>query len=693
MQDVVTHWLDLLWLGWAAMASVGFFYLLRRWRALKVANADLNARLETLAGDTAAQLGAERQRCELLVTRLIDSAGAGYLDWEVASGSARLGGAWASMLGYVAGRDHGLGASPGAADRLTAGMWLELSHPRDRRRVQRLLRELAAGERERAHGELRLRSVRGYWHWVQIDAQVVERDAAGKPARVLATQVDINRSKRSEHLLCAERRLFASGPVIVITFDALPPYRLHRVSRNFEATFGDPAKPLERFLHPDDVDRLAGAARKILGHPGVQTQCEVRLARPDGHWSWCLLRVIADRPQEGSLLRAYLVDINPLKEAESNAVIQNAAQQEMVRKMAGTQRFLTTLQQLTELLQLCDSEDESRLIIEQAGVQLFPGWSGALTFADDEGVMTVAANWGKPFTPPHTEEADCWAVRRGRLHQHNAETSASTLSPLCGHLGGHAGGQSLPVGVQHAICAPLLKSFDRPGALHLITCDKLGEEALKTAAWGAENLANALKLSLGNLRLRTSLREQAVRDVMTELYNRRYFDESIGRELSRSQRTGDDLTLAIMDIDHFKTFNDSFGHEAGDQVLRTVAERMRHFVRAYDIACRVGGEELAIIMPRMRKDEACPRLDRLREEIGACALSHNGMPLPSITVSIGVADLSSGTADDLQRRADIALYAAKHGGRNRVVCWETDLEAASFGAFGQGRAEAERRRG
>lgn len=679
MPDVTGPWLSLFLLGFAVVAGIALFILCQRCSTLAAANRDLESRLRADTERSASRLEAERTRCE----QLARSAGAGYVDWDIATESAKLGGAWAAMLGYSQPAE--------AVIRPTNSHWLEGCHPRDRRRAQRLLREMVLGERERANCELRLRAARGYWHWVQVDAQVVEWDAAGRPARLLATLADVNRSKRSEQLLRAERGLFASGPVIILNFDAEPPYRLRHASANFQPAFGDPRQALVELIHPDDRAGLEAIVRQAVDQPGRQAQCEVRLAGTGGSWPWFLLRVLADRQTADAMLRAYLVDINPLKEAESNAVIQNAAQQEMVRKMAVTQRFLTTLQQLTELLQLCDNEDESRQIIEQAGVQLFPGWSGALTFADDEGVMTVAASWGEPFTPPHTEEADCWAVRRGRLHLHNAETSADTLSPLCGHLGGSP---SLPAGVRHAICAPLLKSFDRPGALHLITGTALGQESLKTAAWGAESLANALKLSLGNLRLRTSLREQAVRDVMTELFNRRYFDETIGRELSRSQRTGDELTLAIMDIDHFKTFNDSFGHEAGDQVLKAVAERMRHFVRAYDIACRVGGEELAIIMPRVHQDEACLRLDRLREEIGACSLTHNGMQLPPITVSIGVADLSSGTPEDLQRRADIALYAAKHGGRNRVVCWEPSLEAASFGAFGAvgpGRPESRRR--
>jgi diguanylate cyclase (GGDEF)-like protein len=284
--------------------------------------------------------------------------------------------------------------------------------------------------------------------------------------------------------------------------------------------------------------------------------------------------------------------------------------------------------------------------------------------------MTVAASWGQPFTAQHAMEADCWAVRRGRLHQSSSDPEQHVLSPVCSHFGGNG---ALPPGIEHTICAPLLKSFDRPGVLHLVAHETLGEDALRAAGWRAETFADALKLSLGNLRLRTSLREQAVHDEMTDLFNRRYFDEALNRELSRSQRTGEGLILAMLDIDHFKNFNDNFGHEAGDEVLKKVAEQLRHFVRAYDIACRVGGEELAILMPRVHIDEAFARLNQLREEIGASMLSYNGTQLPPVTVSIGVADLDAGSPDDLLRRADTALYAAKNSGRNRVERWTADL--------------------
>ncbi|WP_265942509.1 sensor domain-containing diguanylate cyclase [Dechloromonas sp. A34] len=633
--------------------------------ALRAADAELASRLQVLDQAKLASIGQHERRCD----QLLQSANVAVFDWDLLSGKVDYGGAWSCLLGHD---DPHCDWLRQARDPLT-----QLCHPRELGQAQRLLRELASGERDRVHCEVRLRSASGAWLWVLVHAQVVERQPDGSPRRIVGTQLDISRTKRVEHLLFAERRLFASGPVIVLTFDAEAPHRLRQASSNLHDALGQtephPAagQPLDALVHDDDAPRLAESVRSAVARPGAQAQCEVRLAKADGSWPWYLLHVVAERQNLGKLLRAYLVDINGLKEAESHAAEHNTALQQVVHKMGETQQFMESLQQLTELLQLCESEAESEQIIVQGGPQLFPRWSGALTFADNGGLMTVAASWGESFTVQHAMEADCWAVRRGRLHQSSIEPDQHVLSPVCSHFGGD---RALPPGIKHTICAPLLKSFDRPGVLHLVAYETMDEEALQSAAWGAETFADALKLSLGNLRLRISLREQAVHDEMTDLYNRRYFDEALNRERSRSERTGEGLILAMLDIDHFKNFNDNFGHEAGDEVLKKVAEHLRHFVRAYDIACRVGGEELAILMPRVHIDEAVARLNQLREEIGACTLNHKGTQLPAVTVSIGVADLDTDAPDDLLRRADSALYAAKNSGRNRVKRWTAELE-------------------
>ena len=170
-------------------------------------------------------------------------------------------------------------------------------------------------------------------------------------------------------------------------------------------------------------------------------------------------------------------------------------------------------------------------------------------------------------------------------------------------------------------------------------------------------------------RMQEALREQAIRDPLTGLFNRRYLDETLPRELSRCQRSGEPLAVAMLDLDHFKQFNDAYGHEAGDVVLRAVGDLLGHSLRAGDLPCRYGGEELTLILHGSTLEDARLRLDTLRRGIRQLHLLYRESELPAITVSIGVAEAGSEETDAtaLLGRADAALYQAKARGRNRVV--------------------------
>ncbi len=170
-------------------------------------------------------------------------------------------------------------------------------------------------------------------------------------------------------------------------------------------------------------------------------------------------------------------------------------------------------------------------------------------------------------------------------------------------------------------------------------------------------------------RLQEALREQAIRDPLTGLFNRRYLDETLPRELSRCQRSGESLTVAMLDLDHFKRFNDTYGHEAGDTVLRVVGDLISGSLRTGDLPCRYGGEELTLILHGSTLEDAQLRLDSLRQAIRQTHILYRGGELPAITVSIGVAEAGPGETDAVAvlGRADAALYQAKAQGRNRVV--------------------------
>ena len=171
--------------------------------------------------------------------------------------------------------------------------------------------------------------------------------------------------------------------------------------------------------------------------------------------------------------------------------------------------------------------------------------------------------------------------------------------------------------------------------------------------------------------LREKLHEQAMHDKLTGLYNRHYVEEWFGLELRRAQRHGRPIAAIMLDVDHFKRFNDSFGHEAGDLVLRELAGALKRSTRGSDVASRYGGEEFLVLLPECPLDAALRKAEQLREEVAKLELRYDSRPLGPVSVSLGVASFPDHAKEsaELLRRADEALYLAKQAGRNRVVAY------------------------
>jgi diguanylate cyclase (GGDEF)-like protein len=176
-------------------------------------------------------------------------------------------------------------------------------------------------------------------------------------------------------------------------------------------------------------------------------------------------------------------------------------------------------------------------------------------------------------------------------------------------------------------------------------------------------------LSIANIRLREALRTQSVRDALTGLYNRRYLEELLEREVRRAARATQSLGVLMIDLDHFKTFNDTYGHDAGDAVLRETGVSLTRGIRAEDFVCRFGGEEFVVILPTANLDAACARAERLRLKIKELTVMHQGRSMGMLTVSVGVAVFPEHglSPKELMAGADAALYEAKRRGRDQVV--------------------------
>jgi diguanylate cyclase (GGDEF)-like protein len=229
------------------------------------------------------------------------------------------------------------------------------------------------------------------------------------------------------------------------------------------------------------------------------------------------------------------------------------------------------------------------------------------------------------------------------------------------------------------LCIPLAPQGETLGILYIqdrsADADAASPEAqfaqaaLKRLAIAA---ATRVSLALANLRLREMLRSQSIRDPLTGLFNRRYMEECLNRELHRAQRTGRKLSLVMLDLDHFKHFNDTFGHQVGDFLLKEIAGLLKNRVRGGDLACRFGGEEFSLIIAEVDSEGTIRCVENIREAVRHLALQHRGQTLGTITVSAGIAVFPEhgGNPEDLVRAADEALYRAKKSGRDRIVIYE-----------------------
>jgi diguanylate cyclase (GGDEF)-like protein len=213
---------------------------------------------------------------------------------------------------------------------------------------------------------------------------------------------------------------------------------------------------------------------------------------------------------------------------------------------------------------------------------------------------------------------------------------------------------------------------ENAGGMALLATSTSGEYLDMLSGDVLEALRNHLQGALTNAHKHDAIRRQVITDHLTGLYNRRYFMKRASEEIQRSLRHQAPLSVLMVDIDHFKRFNDLYGHATGDRVLQTVARAIQDALRLTDICSRHGGEEFAMLLPNTPGDNAYYVAERVRQELGATRYTGLGLPAEAnVTISVGVATCprDATVLDELMELADKALYQAKAGGRDRVVLW------------------------
>ncbi|WP_048611260.1 sensor domain-containing diguanylate cyclase [Vibrio coralliirubri] len=319
------------------------------------------------------------------------------------------------------------------------------------------------------------------------------------------------------------------------------------------------------------------------------------------------------------------------------------------------------MHRLANMLAACNNMVEAQQIVSDILPRILGNVNGSVSLMRaSRNQLITQLDWGEtwPGSASFAPE-ECWSLRKGRAHQSNDDFHSLT----CGHMHEMENNQTL--------CIPLTAHGNTIGIMHLyfgvgdIKIDPITEQL-------AFSVSEHLGLALANLSLQEKLRSQALSDPLTGLFNRRFFEQKLEEHSMNSATSEQPLSLLMLDLDHFKRFNDNFGHDAGDFVLKEISALLKQSVSEDEIACRLGGEELAVLLPHYSMQEATEFGQTLCDAVRSMHLEHKGLSLGQLGVSIGVATYPKPASDteSLVKMADNSLYMAKDMGRSRVVNYD-----------------------
>jgi diguanylate cyclase (GGDEF)-like protein len=317
---------------------------------------------------------------------------------------------------------------------------------------------------------------------------------------------------------------------------------------------------------------------------------------------------------------------------------------------------IAKLNAFSDYLQRCETLNEVGDVVTRNVPSLVETFSGALYVSNGaDQVFRMLSGWGSTQGPRYLRPDACWALRGGQSHGSHSDGAA----PRCGHFSGDP---------EQTLCLPIIAHGEVLGLLALWSAEEPHADIDEVRRSGLM-VARQLATTIANIELKQTLQDQALRDALTGSFNRRYLDIVGDKETSRGQREGRNVSLIILDLDHFKEYNDSFGHTAGDAALVCVANYLKKNIRECDWLFRYGGEEFVIILSNAGPNDASAKANELCAGISALSITDGDEPLPSITASIGSASCPQNgtTFKALLESADDALYISKSSGRNRVT--------------------------
>ncbi len=555
-----------------------------------------------------------------------------------------------------------LGYAPDEIQALGEQFVATLLHPDDHPQFTHLLDAMRSAEDGQiVENEYRFRHRDGSWRWMRSRETVFRRDEAGQVWQTVGFVEDITDRRILYDRVHYQANLLAQITDAVIATDSES--RISSWNTAAERIYGwSAAQALGRKLPELIETRYIAESEEDVERALLRNDTwsgEVEQRRADGTLTAIQSIVSLLRDQYGKPTGTVRVnrDISDRRHSEHLLQAANTRLEQAILDARRRTSEVVQINQMHDLLQVCQNRRETAEVIGICLAALFPEHRGYLAVRQPGAHrVEVLGHWGGAPPLRLTFGLDaCWALRLGQLHIVKPDHDA----PRCQHTAESSA-------ICHC-CLPLAVQGELYGVLSVAGTHEPPIELLLS-------VGDAIKLALANIDLREALREQATHDPLTGLFNRRYLEASLPRELHRVQREGDPLCVVMIDIDHFKRFNDRYGHEAGDILLREVAWVFRDGIRRSDIACRYGGEEFLLVLPGSSLAETRTRVEAMAMLIRTLRIDYLGRRLDPVTISVGLAARQHHESmAELIRAADEALYLAKAGGRDQLVVAERNM--------------------
>ncbi|MBN9225739.1 MULTISPECIES: sensor domain-containing diguanylate cyclase [Legionella] len=420
-------------------------------------------------------------------------------------------------------------------------------------------------------------------------------------------------------------------------------------------------KNILEITYPDDVSMTRDAMNKLLQGELRISHMEKRYIRKDGSIIWGMVSSSLIRDEYGEPINfiIQMKDISDRVQNDEKMRQLNEKTMETLNELKLLEHGESLLNKLNRSLQICITTEEAYPRIHLIAQDLFPDLSGGLSIYNKAiNQMETVTQWGKEqLLPTIFLPIDCFSIREATTNV----VDDPTKSVPCSHF------QTPPQGGYMAL--PLMVQNELIGVIHLLA--PKDKKLTQHQQDMAHSFGNIVKLAIANINLRVSLSELSLHDPLTDLYNRRYLNDILSRELIRVAREKKALCVAMLDIDNFKQFNDTYSHLAGDELLKSIGKLLKDSFRESDIPVRFGGEEFVVVLLNTALNNAVNKMEELREKIKNITIYFKGTLLNNVTISIGVAEaLKDGASiEEIIKAADHALYAAKLSGKDKVIAY------------------------